>query len=265
MAVGEDTATPPPMMIPSTDMIQEMAEDRFLQFTEELGMTIIEEVKEPIDYHRTANQPTDDDPGIPFFPNLPSSFCYYPLLIQSDDLYNATQVVAPFIYYRNQGQEVVGMMGRDKPLYAAPVYLSTPNPTHLPIPLTNSQVLQFSRENPHTYAIDETLRRLEDPCIDAEVSRLHEKLELQIKIKKQLDDLHQQETRLRGARFDVEQTIGAIQDWMERAGLYQTLADAYARMITGPMRSPSDAPLGLRPRGPLEMPRLNNTPHSSLC
>ncbi len=126
-------------------------------------------------------------------------------------------------------------------------------------------MLQFSRENPRAYAIDETLRHLEDPRIDAEVSRLWEKLELQIKIEKQLDDLRQQETRLRGARFDVEQTIGAIQDRMERAGLYQTLADAYARMITGPTRSPSDAPLGLRPRGPLEMPRLNDTPHSSLC
>ncbi len=65
--------------------------------------------------------------------------------------------MAPYIYYRNLGQEVVGTMGRDKPLYAAPIYLSTPNPTHLPIPLTNSQILQFSRENPRAYAIDETL------------------------------------------------------------------------------------------------------------
>ncbi len=173
--------------------------------------------------------------------------------------------MAPYIYYRNQGQEVVGTMGHDKPLYTAPVYLSTPNPTHLPIPITNSQLLQFSRENPHAYAIDETLRRLEDPRIDVEVSRLRKKLELQVKIEKQLDNLRLQETRLRGARFDVEQTIGAIQDRMERAGLYQTLADAYARMITGPTRSPSDAPLGLRPRGPLEMPHLNDTLHSSLC
>ncbi len=156
-------------------------------------------------------------------------------------------------------------MGHDQPIYAAPVYLSTPNPTHLPIPLTNSQILQFSRENPHAYAIDETLRHLEDPHIDAEVLRLCEKLKLQIKIKKQLDDLRQQETRLRGVRFDVEQTIGAIQDWMERAGLYQTLANAYASMIMGPTHSPSDAPLGLRLRGPLEMPCLNDTPHSSLC
>ncbi len=261
----ESAATPPPVMIPSADMIREMAEDRFLQFTEELSATVVEEVEEPIDYHRVADQATDNDPGLPFFPNLPSSFRYYPLLIHSDDSYHATQVVAPFIYYRNQGQEVVGTMGRDKPLYAAPVYLSTPNPTHLPIPITNTQLLQFSRENPRAYAIDETLRRLEDPRIDAEVSRLRDKLELQTKIEKQLDDLRAQETRLRGARFDIEQTIGAIQDRMERAGLYQTLADAYAHMITGLTRSPSDAPLGLRPRGPLEMPRLNDTPHSSRC
>src|SRR6266702_386633 len=172
MAV-ENAETPPPVMILSADMIREMAEDRFLQFTEDLSVTVVEEVEEPIDYHRATSQPTDDnDPGLPFFPNLPSSFRYYPILIHTDDSHHASQVVAPFIYYRNQGQEVVGTMGRDKPLYAAPVYLSTPNPTHLPIPITNSQLLQFSRENPRAYAIDETLRRLEDPRIDAEVSRL---------------------------------------------------------------------------------------------
>ncbi len=193
--VAESTATPPPVMIPSADMIREMAEDRFLEFTEDLAATVVEEVEEPIDYNRTASQSdNDNEPGLPFFPNLPSSFRYYPLLIRSSDSYHATQVVAPFIYYRNQGQEVVGTMGRDKPLYAAPIYLSPPNPTHLPIPLTNSQVLQFSRENPRAYAIDETLRRLEDPRIDAEVSRLRDKLELQIKIEKQLDDLRMQET-----------------------------------------------------------------------
>ncbi len=65
--------------------------------------------------------------------------------------------MAPYIYYRNQGQEVVGMMGRNQPLYAAPVYLSTPNPTHLPIPMTTSQIRQFSHEDPRAYAIDETL------------------------------------------------------------------------------------------------------------
>jgi len=109
----EDAATPPPVMIPSADMIREMAEDRFLQFTEDLSATVVEEVEEPIDYHRVADQNTDNDPGLPFFPNSPSSFRYYPLLIRTDDSHHTTQVVAPFIYYRNQGQEVVGTMGRN--------------------------------------------------------------------------------------------------------------------------------------------------------
>ncbi len=65
----EDTATPPPVMIPSADMIREMAEDCFLQFTEELSATVVEEVEGPIDYERVADQPTDNDPGLPFFPN----------------------------------------------------------------------------------------------------------------------------------------------------------------------------------------------------
>jgi len=194
--IEEATVTPPPVMIPSADMIREMAEDRFLEFTEQVMAMIVEEVEEPIDYERVADQPTDNDPGLPFFPNRPSSLRYYPLLICTDNSYHTTQVVAPFIYYRNRSQEVVRMMGWDQPIYAAPIYLSTPNPTHLPIPLTNTQILQFSTENPRAYAIDETLRCLEDPHIDAEVSRLREKLKLQVKIEKQLDNLCQQETRL---------------------------------------------------------------------
>jgi len=72
-AVKETTVTPPPVMIPSVDMIREMAEDHFLEFTKQLPATVIEEVKEPIDYKRTAEQPTDNDPGLPFLPNRPSS------------------------------------------------------------------------------------------------------------------------------------------------------------------------------------------------
>ncbi len=98
-------------MIPSADMIREMVEDRFLNLIDQTTATHVEEVEEPIDYHRVAKQPTDDDPGLPFFPNHPSSFRYYPLLIQTDDLYHATQIIAPYIYYRNRGQEVVGTMG----------------------------------------------------------------------------------------------------------------------------------------------------------
>src|SRR6266704_1166046 len=78
-AVAEDSVTPPPVMIPSADMIREMAEDRFLQFTEDLATTVVEDVEEPIDYHQTTSQPDDYHPGLPFFPNLPTSFRYYPL------------------------------------------------------------------------------------------------------------------------------------------------------------------------------------------
>ncbi len=69
MAIEEDTATPPPIMILLADMIREMAEDRFLQFTEELTATVVEEVEEPIDYDRVAEEPINNNPGLPFFPN----------------------------------------------------------------------------------------------------------------------------------------------------------------------------------------------------
>ena len=52
---------------------------------------------------------------------------------------------------------------------------------------------------------------------------------------------------------------------MERACLYQTLADAYARMVVRPSPSPSDRPLGLRARGPLKMPQLHDEPRRRGC
>ncbi len=97
--VEETTVTLPPVMIPSTDMIREMAEDCFLNFIGQTTATTIEEVDKPINYHREAEQPIDNDPGLPFFPNRPSSLCYYPLLIQTDNF--ATRKVAAYIYYCN--------------------------------------------------------------------------------------------------------------------------------------------------------------------
>ncbi len=226
--------------------------------------TQIEMIEEPIDYHREEEVIEDDDPGLPYFPNNPASLHFYPLYIPRDDD-SPDKVLAPYIYYRNQSQEVVGCMKRGAPPYAGPVYIHTPNPVQLPIPLTNTQVRQFARDDPWAYAIDEVLRRLEDPRIDAEVSCLREKLQLQDKIQKQLDDIRRQERQLVGAQFSVEQTIDAIRDRMERACLYQTLADAYARMVVRPTSSPSDRPLGLRARGPLEMPQLHDEPHNRGC
>src|SRR6266571_3618606 len=231
-------ATPPPVLIPSADMIREAPDSSFVTMLESLASaaTRIEMIEEPIDYHREPEVEEDDE-----------------------------KVLAPYIYYRNHSQEVIGCMKRGSPPYAAPVYIHTPNPVQLPIPLTNTQIRQFARDDPRAYAIDEVLRRLEDPRIDAEVSRLRDKLRLQDSIQRQLDDVRRQERTLVGAQFDVEQTIDAIRDRMERARLYQTLADAYARMVIRPSPSPSDRPLGLRARGPLEMPQLHDEPRRRGC
>ncbi len=255
-------ATPPPLMIPSADTIREAPDVTFTAMLESLASatTRIEMMEEPINYHQEAEIEEDDDPGLPYFPNNPASLRFYPLYIPCSDN-SDEKVVAPYIYYRNHSQEVVGCMKRGSPPYAGPVYIHTPNPTQLPIPLTNTQIRQFAHDDPRAYAIDKVLRRLEDPCIDAEVSRLREKLQLQDKIQQQLDDVRRQERRLVGAQFSVEQTIDDIRDRMERVCLYQTLADAYARVVVRPSPSPSDRPLGLRARGPLEMPQLHDEPH----
>ena len=247
-------------------MIREAPNSSFMTMLESLASaaTRVEMVEEPIDYHREEEVIEDDNPELPYFPNNPASLRFYPLYIPRDE-HTDEKVIAPYIYYRKQNQEVVGCMNRGAPPYTAPVYIHTPNPVQLPIPLTNTQIRQFACDDPRAYAIDEVLRRLEDPRIDAEVSRLHDKLRLQDKIQQQLANIQRQERRLVGAQFDVEQTIDAIRDHMERARLYQTLADAYARMVVRPSPSPSDRPLGLRMRGPLEMPQLHDEPRRRGC
>ena len=183
-------ATPPPLTIPSADTIREAPHTMFIDMLESMASaaTRIEMVEEPIDYHREVEEEEDEDPGLPYFPNNPASLRFYPLYIprneQSDD-----KVLAPYIYYHNKEQEVVGCMKKGAAPYAGPVYLHTPNPTQLPIPLTKTQIRQFATDDPRTYAIDEVLRRLEDLRLNVEVSRLRDKLELQTKIEKQLDDL----------------------------------------------------------------------------
>ncbi len=234
-------ATPPPIMIPSADTVRTMPTEAFVTMLESLANTAtrVEEVEEPINYHQEPEEVDDEDPGLPYFPNKPASLRYYPLFIpKADD--TDERVITPYIYYRHKGQEVVGCMKRGAAPYAGPVYLHTLNPVQLPIPLTNTQIRQFSTDDPRAFAIDEVLRRLEDPRIDAEVSRLRDKLDLEAKIQKQLDNTRKEERRLVGAQFEVEQAIAGVQDHMERACLYQTLADAYARMVVRPTHSPSD-------------------------
>ncbi len=166
-------ATPPPLLIPSANTIREAPQNTFVSMLESLAnaTTHVETVEEPINYHREVEEEEDNDPGLPYFPNNPASLRFYPLYIPQDK-YSDEKVLAPFIYYRNKEQEVVGCMKRGAPPYVGPVYLHTPNPVQLPIPLTKTQIGQFAHDNPRTYTIDEVLRRLEDPHINTEVSRL---------------------------------------------------------------------------------------------
>ena len=104
-------ATPPPVIIPSTDMIREAPDSSFVNMLESLASaaTRIEMVEEHIDYHREEEVIEDDDPGLPYFPNNPTSLRLYPLYIPKDND-DTTKVLAPYIYYRNHYQEVVGCM-----------------------------------------------------------------------------------------------------------------------------------------------------------
>jgi len=119
-------ATPPPVLIPSADMIREAPDSSFVTMLESLASaaTRVEMVEESINYDREPEVDEDDDPGLPYFPNNPASLRFYPLYIPKSD-HDDEKVLAPYIYYRNNSQEVVGCMKRDAPPYAAP-FTSTP-------------------------------------------------------------------------------------------------------------------------------------------
>ncbi len=76
-------ATPPPVLIPSTDMIREAPDTSFITMLESLASaaTRIKMIEEPIDYHREEEVIEDDDPRLPYFPNNPASLHFYPLYI----------------------------------------------------------------------------------------------------------------------------------------------------------------------------------------
>jgi len=129
----------------------------------------------PIDYEREADKENDDpnDPGLPFFPNNPTSTRHYPLYIHTDDAptkEGPARVLAKYIFYRKKGQEVVGCMGRGQPWYGKPVYLVAHPPTRCAVPMTTTQVEMFHPDDSQTYTIDEAVQWLDQPRVTAEVS-----------------------------------------------------------------------------------------------
>jgi len=88
----------------------------------------------PIDYEQEADKENDDpnNPGLPFFPNNPTSTRYYPLYIRTEGTPvngKPARVLAKYIFYRKKGQEVIGCMGRGQPWYGDSVYLVAHPPT----------------------------------------------------------------------------------------------------------------------------------------
>src|SRR6266702_980988 len=135
----------------------------------------------PINFDRMDEEKENEDPndpGLPFFPNNPTSSRYYPLYIRLDDPSpdGPARVLAKYIFYRKKGQEVVGCMGKGEPWYGDSVYLVAHPPTRMAIPMTTTQVEMFHPDDSRAYAIDEALIRLDQPRLTAEVSRLRDGL-----------------------------------------------------------------------------------------
>jgi len=104
-------AMPPPIMIPSANTIRDMPNASFISMLNSLttATTRIEVIEEPINYNREPEIEHDDDPRLPYFPNNLASLRFYPLYIPKDDNTDE-RVIAPYIYYQNKGQEVVGCL-----------------------------------------------------------------------------------------------------------------------------------------------------------
>ncbi len=61
-------ATPPPVIIPSADMIREAPDASFITMLESIASaaTRVEMVEESIDYNHEPDVEVDDDPGLPY-------------------------------------------------------------------------------------------------------------------------------------------------------------------------------------------------------
>ncbi len=88
----------------------------------------------PIDYDCMDEEKENEDPndpGLPFFPNNPTSSRFYPLYIRLDDPSpdGPAWVLVKYIFYCKKGQEVVGCMGKGEPWYGDSAYLVAHPPT----------------------------------------------------------------------------------------------------------------------------------------
>ncbi len=224
----------------------------------------------PIDFDRRDEEKENEDPndpGLPFFPNNPTSTRYYPLYIRLDDPSpdGPARVLAKYIFYRKKGQEVVGCMGKGEPWYGDSVYLVAHPPTWCAVPMTTTQVDMFHPDNSRAYAIDEALLRLDQPCLTAEVSRLRDGLVKVEQIKQQLSDVCQQEQLLSRTLFAVDMEVDGVQRRMEQVQALEQITNAHVAYT--PMRTMTEDRMLLTPRrgGPVEHPLLRGRGCNCLC
>ncbi len=224
----------------------------------------------PIDYNRMDEEKENEDPndpGLPFFPNNPTSSRYYPLYIRLDNPSpdGPARVLAKYIFYRKKGQEVVGCMGKGEPWYGDSVYLVAHPPTRMAVPMTTTQVDMFHPDDSRAYAIDEALIRLDQPRLTAEVSRLRDGLVRVGQVKKQLDDLRRQEQLLSRALFAVDMEMNRVQRRMEQVQALEQITNAHVAYT--PVRTAAEDRMPLTPRrgGPVERPLLRGRGRNRLC
>ncbi len=215
----------------------------------------------PIDYEQMDEEKENEDPndpGLPFFPNNPTSSRYYPLYIRLEDPSpdGPARVLAKYIFYRKKGQEVVGCMGKGEPWYGDSVYLVAHPLTRMAVPMTTTQVDMFHPDDSRAYAIDEALIRLDQPRLTAEVSRLWDGLVRVGQVKKQLSDLRRQEQLLLRALFAVDMEMGGVQRRMEQVQALEQITNTHVAYT--PERTAVEDRMPLTPRrgGLVEHPLL---------
>src|SRR6266571_5818560 len=224
----------------------------------------------PIDYERMDDEKENEDPndpGLPFFPNNPTSPRYYPLYLRLDDPSpdGPARVLAKYIFYRKKGQEVVGCMGKGEPWYGDSVYLVAHPPTRCAVPMTTMQVEMFHPDNSCAYAINEALIHLDQPRLMAEVSCLRDGLVKVGQIKKQLDDIRRQEQLLSRALFAVDMEMDGVQQRMEQVQALEQITNAHVAYTPVCMATKDRMPLTPHRGGPVERPLLRGRGRNRLC
>src|SRR6266702_916941 len=224
----------------------------------------------PIDYERMDEEKENEDPndpGLPFFPNNPTSLRYYPLYIQLNDPSpdGPARVLAKYIFYHKKGQEVVGCMGKGEPWYGDSVYLVAHPPTRMAVPMTTTQLDMFHPDDSRAYVINKALIRLDQPRLTAEVSRLRDGLVRVGQVKKQLSDLRRQEQLLSRALFAVDMEMNRVQRRMEQVQALEQITNAHVAYT--PVRTATEDRMPLTPRrgGPVERPLLRGRGRNHLC